>query len=76
MRVASQPRGVVREIVSAMSARLLVLPMAAVAAIFTDRDPAPICAETVARAARGEMITNETLDEIVRNVSTPRTQNA
>lgn len=37
MRVASQPRGVVREIVDAMSARLLVLPFAAVAAIFTTR---------------------------------------
>lgn len=37
MRFTSQPRGVVREIVSAMSARLLVLPLAAVAAIFTTR---------------------------------------
>jgi lipid-A-disaccharide synthase len=54
----------------------MIADLRAVAAIFTDRDPAPICAETVARAARGEVITNETLDEIVRNVSTPRTQNA
>ena len=37
MRVASEPRGVIREIISAMSARLLVLPLAAVAAIFTTR---------------------------------------
>lgn len=33
----SRPRGVVRELLSAMSARLIVLPMAAVAAILTTR---------------------------------------
>jgi O-antigen/teichoic acid export membrane protein len=35
--MSDEPRGVVRELLSAMSARLLVLPVGAVAAIFTTR---------------------------------------
>ncbi len=38
-----------------------------VAAKFTERDPAPIAAETLARVARGETMTNDTLDAIVRS---------
>lgn len=37
MRAGSHPRGVVRDIFSAMSARLLVLPLAAIATILTTR---------------------------------------